>query len=95
MKHYVRFEKSLQETTILTPSTGFKPQVQLIERRKDTLLDRWCRINIERANRPKIRAGDSSILELVESTRKSCPFCPDHVDADTPMFPESLIREVD
>ncbi len=91
MKHYVRFEKDIQETTILTPSTGFKPQVQLVERRKDTLLDRWCRINNERANRPKVRAGDFSILELFESTRKSCPFCPDRVDANTPMFPESLI----
>ncbi|MGD0803499.1 MAG: hypothetical protein ABSA11_05425 [Candidatus Bathyarchaeia archaeon] len=91
MKHYVRFESSIKETTILTPSTGFKPQVQLVERRKDTLLDRWCRINSERANRPKVRAGDSSVLELVESSRKSCPFCPDHLEANTPMFPESLI----
>jgi UDPglucose--hexose-1-phosphate uridylyltransferase len=91
MKHYVRFEKSLHETTILTPSTGFKPQVQLVEHRKDTLLDRWCRINIERANRPKTVADGSSVLELVESSKKSCPFCPDRLEANTPMFPESLI----
>jgi len=91
MTYYVNFEKNIMETTILTPSTGFKPQVQLVERRKDTLLDRWCRINIERANRPKVMAGDSSVLELVESSRKSCPFCPDRLEASTPMFPESLI----
>ena len=93
MKHNVRFEKSLLETTILTPSTGFKPQVQVVERRKDTLLDRWCRINIDRANRPKVKSGDSSVLELAESSRKSCPFCPDRVEANTPKFPETLISE--
>jgi UDPglucose--hexose-1-phosphate uridylyltransferase len=93
MKHYVKFEKNLQETTILTPSTGFKPEIQVVERRKDTLLDRWCRINIERAKRPKVKAGDSSVLELVESSRKSCPFCPDRLEANTPKFPESLIPE--
>ncbi len=93
MKHYVKFEKSLKETTILTPSTGFKPEIQVVERRKDTLLERWCRINIERANRPKIKAGDSSVLELAESSRKTCPFCPDRVETNTPMFPRSLIPE--
>ena len=93
MKHNVRFEKSLLETTILTPSTGFKPQVQVVERRKDTLLDRWCRINIDRANRPKVKSGDSSVLELAESSRKSCPFCPDRVEANTPKFPENLISD--
>ncbi len=44
MTFYVNFEKNILETTILTPSTGFKPEVQVVERRKDTLLDRWCRI---------------------------------------------------
>jgi galactose-1-phosphate uridylyltransferase len=93
MKHYVRFEKNIQEAIILSPLTGFEPQSQSIERRKDTLLDRWCRINIERANRPKDRAGYASVLQLVESSRKSCPFCPDRLDANTPMFPKSLVLE--
>jgi UDPglucose--hexose-1-phosphate uridylyltransferase len=91
MTYFVRFEKSLYETTILTPSTGFKPQTQVVERRKDTLLDRWCRINIERANRPKAKAGDASVIELVESSRATCPFCPDHLETSTPKFPESLV----
>jgi galactose-1-phosphate uridylyltransferase len=78
---------------MLTPSTGFTPQVQLIERRKDTLLERWCRINIERANRPKVKSGDQSILELVEASKKSCPFCPDRIETNTPKFPDYLIHE--
>ena len=93
MMHFVRFEKSVQKADLLNPSNGFKPQSQSVERRKDTLTDRWCRINIERANRPKDRVGDASVLQLVESSRIGCPFCPDRLATSTPMFPESLVRE--
>ena len=93
MKHYVKFEKNIQEALILSPSTGFNSQSQSIERRKDTLLDRWCRINIERSNRPKDRAGDSSVIQLFESSRKNCPFCPDRINTSTPMFPKNLVSE--
>jgi UDPglucose--hexose-1-phosphate uridylyltransferase len=87
----ITFDKSQHETTILTPATGFKPQTQVVERRKDTLLDKWCRINVERANRPKTKGGDASVLELVENSRNTCPFCPDRIEANTPKFPESLV----
>jgi hypothetical protein len=84
LKHYVKFEKNLQKTTILTPSTGFKPEIQVIERRKDTLLDRWCRINIERAKRPKVKAGDSTVLEIVEFRKTT--LCPDTLRQTPPSF---------
>jgi len=93
MTYYVKFEKMIQEAKILSPSTGFTPQTQAVERRKDTLLDRWCRINIERASRPKDRAGDSSVMQLVESSQRNCPFCPGRIDASTPMFPKEIVPE--
>jgi galactose-1-phosphate uridylyltransferase len=90
---HVKFEKQIQETRILSPLTGFTPQTQAVERRKDPLLDRWCRINVERANRPKSSGGDSSIPQLVESTAKNCPFCPDRIQTSTPKFPSDILPD--
>jgi UDPglucose--hexose-1-phosphate uridylyltransferase len=89
----IEFEKQTFEIKLRSPSAGFGLRSQTIERRKDPLLDRWCRINLDRANRPKVASGDSSIRELVEASRKGCPFCPENVESSTPMFPEELIPE--
>ena len=91
MTHYVKFKKQIQEARILSPLTGFKPQTQAVERRKDPLLNRWCRINVERANRPKSKAGDSSVSQLVEASQKNCPFCPERILTSTPKFPEDIL----
>ena len=90
---HVKFEKQIQATRILSPITGFTPQIQVVERRKDPLINRWCRINVERANRPKSKAGDSTVPQLVESTAKNCPFCPKHIQTSTPKFPSDLLPE--
>jgi galactose-1-phosphate uridylyltransferase len=89
----IRFEKEIHKASMLSPLKGFKLQAQTVERRKDTLLDRWCRINVERAKRPKDRVGDDLLLQLVESSRKGCYFCPDKISTSTPLFPRSLISE--
>ena len=93
MKQHIKFEKHVQIARILSPLTGFTPQTQAVERRKDPLLNRWCRINVERANRPKSKAGDSTVSQLVESSAKNCPFCPEHILTSTPKFPEDLLPE--
>ena len=93
LKPDIKFEKETHKVSMLSPLKGFKLQTQTIERRKDTLLDRWCRINVERARRPKDRVGDDLLLQLVEASRKGCYFCPDKISTSTPLFPRSLIPE--
>ena len=90
---HVKFEKQIQESRILSPLTGFTPQTQAVERRKDPLLNRWCRINVERAYRPKSKAGDSTVTQLIEFTAKNCPFCPERISTSTPKFPSDLLPE--
>jgi galactose-1-phosphate uridylyltransferase len=89
----ISFEKELTEARLLDPSKGFSETVQTIERRKDPLLERWCRINAQRANRPKELARDSSLEELAKSTEKGCFFCPASIESSTPKFPPSLAPE--
>ena len=89
----IRFEKEVTEARLLDPSKGFSETVQTIERRKDPLLERWCRINAQRASRPKDLARDSSLEELAKSTEKGCFFCPANIEKSTPKFPSSLAPE--
>ena len=91
MTSQLRFEKQVQEARILSPLTGFTPQSQSVERRKDPLLNKWCRINVERANRPKSRSGESTVSQLAESSALNCPFCPGRIETSTPKFLEELI----
>lgn len=93
MTSHVKFESQIQEAKILNPITGFTPQTQAVERRKDPLLNRWCRINVERANRPKSKSGESSVPQLVESSAKTCPFCPERILTSTPKFPGGLLSD--
>ncbi len=76
MTNQVRFEKQVQEARILSPLTGFTPQAQSVERRKDPLLNKWCRINVERANRPKSKSGESAVSQLAESSAAELPLLP-------------------
>jgi len=89
----IRFEREVTEARLLDPTKGFDETVQIIERRKDPLLERWCRINAQRANRPKDLSRDSSLEELARSTEKGCFFCPSNIDSSTPKFPPSLAPE--
>lgn len=93
MKSTIRFEKEVSEVRLLDPSKGFNESVQSIERRRDTLLERWCRINVQRASRPTDVTKDSSLAELAKSTEKGCLFCPENIERTTPKFPPFLVPE--
>ncbi len=52
-----------------------------------------CRINIERAKRPKQAPTPAQCLELAEligGSEAKCFFCPDNIEKMTPMFAEGL-----
>ncbi len=86
----ITFEKTLQEARLLSPLQDFKLVTQPIELRKDPLTGRRCRINLERAKRPKQAAKATDIENIIEASRAKCFFCPENLEKMTPMFPEDF-----
>lgn len=90
----MEFRKIVRKARLLDPGNKFKPQVQPIEYRKDLLTDRWCRINIKRAERVKQvlaqsrrkQKVDQGLLKLIDETKEKCFFCPKNIERDTPEF---------
>ncbi|MEM2925547.1 MAG: hypothetical protein QXJ68_07665 [Methanocellales archaeon] len=72
---------------------GFELDTQQIEYRKDPLLNRWCRINILRAQRRKESIARLDISELIEDSARGCYFCPERIQTQTPMFTEEIAPE--
>lgn len=84
------FEKTVQEARLLSPLQDFKLVTQPIEFRKDPLTRRRCRINLERAKRPKQAAKTTDMENIVEASRAKCFFCSENLEKMTPMFPEDF-----
>ena len=93
--NHIKFEKEIRETKLLNPLSNFQVEVQPIERRRDPLTGKWCRINLKRVERVKqnVVRGVDPLLEIVERTRKSCFFCPENLEKKTPRFPSDLVSE--
>ncbi len=72
-----------------------------VEHRRDPLFGTWCRINPDRSNRVKHTGPGSHgdhLAALIETSRMTCPFCPEHREQETPTFdpivvPEGRIRK--
>ncbi len=87
----IEFEKFIQEAKLRSPLQGFKQVTQRVEVRKDPLSGGLCRINVERAKRPKqIPPETTELNKLIESSKVKCFFCPDNIEKMTPMFAEGL-----
>jgi galactose-1-phosphate uridylyltransferase len=87
----IEFKKVIQEAKLRSPLREFKLIAQPIEVRIDPLTGRRCRINIERAKRPKqVSAETTELKEIIESSRTGCYFCPENIEKATPMFPQGL-----
>jgi galactose-1-phosphate uridylyltransferase len=71
-----------------------KEVVAGVEHRRDPLFGSWTRINPDRALRVK-HTGDASrgtdLDQLIESSRETCPFCPERRDKETPVFNPDLM----
>ena len=65
-----------------------------MEHRRDPLFGSWTRINPDRALRVK-HTGETSretdLGNLIETSRETCPFCPERRDVETPVFANDLI----
>ncbi len=81
----IEFRREIIKTKILDPRNDFSEREVIIERRQDPLTNEWCRINIERAKRPK--QAESKELEVEV---KKCPFC--EFEKYTPKFPDNVIE---
>ena len=86
----ITFEKTVQEARLLSPLHDLKLITQPIELRKDPLTGRRCRINLERAKRPKQAAKTTDMENIIEASRAKCFFCPENLEKMTPMFPEDF-----
>ncbi len=80
--------------TETSPSFFRKQTIHGVEHRQDPLSGGWTRINPARALRVKhTGAGDRDLLRLIETSRGSCPFCPDRREAATIAFPPDEFPE--
>lgn len=83
----IEFRKTVVASRFSPPNTSGLERPQEIEYRMDPLTGRWCRMNVERARRPRQVLTDTSALrEIAEKTRATCPFCPERIETSTPTF---------
>lgn len=88
--HKIEFVKEIMKPEFLNPEKKFRRDSQTIERRKDPLTGKWCRINLERIKRLHQEKKEKT---RVEDFEKECFFCPKNVEKTTPKFPSWLIPE--
>jgi galactose-1-phosphate uridylyltransferase len=65
-----------------------------VEHRRDPLFGTWTRINPDRARRLKHTGGTDGrgdLHRLIEASRETCPFCPQRLDTETPVFDPDLV----
>ncbi|MFQ5974828.1 MAG: hypothetical protein ACE5J5_00735 [Candidatus Hydrothermarchaeales archaeon] len=87
------FDKRVYNTSFISPLKDFQLDTQPIEYRRDTLLNRWCRINIERTKRVKQGQDLLDISDLVKRSKDRCFFCPENIARTTPKFPKDIAPE--
>lgn len=78
----IEFRKKRVTVRLRDPRQGFAEVCQELELREDPLTGRRCRINVQRAERPK--QAPSGEFKLPEA--KDCPFCSANIPKVTPMF---------
>ncbi len=75
------------------PSFFRKQTLAGVEHRRDPLFGSWTRINPDRARRVK-QTGEAprgtDLQTLIETSRETCPFCPERREAETPVFDTNL-----
>jgi galactose-1-phosphate uridylyltransferase len=88
--HKIEFVKEIMKPEFLNPKKKFERDSQTIERRKDPLTGRWCRVNIQRVKR--LHQGRKSKTRA-DDFKGGCFFCPKNIEKATPKFPSWLIPE--
>ena len=88
----IEFKKETIKSKILNPKKKFEEEIQTIERRIDPLTNEVCRLNVERATRPH-QTEKVDLKELIEKSKKNCPFCPKNIERMTARFPPEVVKE--
>jgi UDPglucose--hexose-1-phosphate uridylyltransferase len=82
----IKYDKKEKRTGFLDPREGFQRKEVVFEVRKDFLTDHTARIVPFRGR--KLPESEIS-KELLEASKKGCPFCPDQLLSSTPrLIPE-------
>ncbi len=85
----IRYVKIIERSRLLDPRQNFSLKEYTIERRRDPITGRWCRINVERALRERRieqREVEECISKIFDETRMGCVFCKENVEKSTPKF---------
>jgi galactose-1-phosphate uridylyltransferase len=88
---FMDFPKIVRFAQLLSPP-DFVPHSSTIEYREDPLTHTRCRINIERAKRPK-QAQRPVDLSQFAIKPPDCPFCPQNIEQMTPLFPKAICEQ--
>ena len=84
----VQFLKK-EEASFLDPKEGFSKKSVSFEVRKDDLTGHVSRILPYRRKYPEVVISP----EMVEASKKICPFCPDQIPSATPKLPPEIASE--
>ncbi len=90
----IEFENQKIKSEFLDPSAGFEKRELFIELRRDYLTGHISRVLPFRRRRI---SGHTITSEVIEESRKTCPFCPEAITHSTPKFtsetpPEGRLR---
>lgn len=83
----IEFEKKKLKTEFLDPALGFEKRELCFELRRDFLTGHTSRLLPFR--RRKI-SGERITSEVIEESRKNCPFCPESIPNATPRFTSEI-----
>ncbi|MBN1932970.1 MAG: hypothetical protein JW786_15310 [Desulfobacterales bacterium] len=83
------FEKRIIETKLYNFNANFEERSIPIEIRTDRFTQRVSRVLKFRMRFPEAFHDP----ELIERSKKNCPFCPQNIESSTPKFPSSIVPE--
>lgn len=91
----IKFSKSIQRARFRSPAKNFEEVTQDVEVRTDPLTGNRCRINVERAKRPKqVKERTEAFENLIRGSKEKCFFCPERLESSTPKLPEGMPERV-
>jgi len=91
----VTFEFVERAARMLNPLNNFEQSSQILQHRRDPLTGRRVLVSTNRLEYVKrFIESDTGFKEgLAESTKETCPFCPENLEKSAPKFPPDLVPE--
>jgi UDPglucose--hexose-1-phosphate uridylyltransferase len=91
----IEFRKEERFAELLTPLKDYELEKQPVEHRYDPLTGREIVIATGRFQYVKrnFESERKVVLDIAESTKQTCPFCPAKLERSTPKFPPNIVAE--